>query len=130
MLLVHTVETSRHFGPAPLANKTYDHHYIDNIFDSSDCSFCDFHCNAISIGLIIGNKRINLGYFSLFYQDVDPVPVLTHSPELLVFVRVSLPLIAICRYDTRADRVSPINTCTNVKLGLISFNTVFDEFHM
>lgn len=35
--------------------------------------------------------------FVLVSHDVDPVPVLTHSPELFVFVNVSLPSIAICK---------------------------------
>lgn len=43
-------------------------------------------------------------------QDVDPVPVDTHKPELLVLVIVLEVLGRKCKCETLADNVSPMKT--------------------
>jgi hypothetical protein len=42
-------------------------------------------------------------------HDVEPVPVLTHSPELFTFVQAPLSKLNP-KYDTRDDKLSPTYT--------------------
>ena len=66
--------------------------------------------------LMISNNCLTLANDSrliLVNHDVDPVPVLTHRPELLVLFNSSLLSIWICKCETRAAIVSPINTYEN-----------------
>lgn len=46
----------------------------------------------------------------LVCQEVEPVPVETHKPELFVFVITSVVLGRMCRCETLADKVSPMKT--------------------
>lgn len=55
----------------------------------------------------------------LVNHDDEPVPVLTQRPELFVLLSIFSLLICICKCETRADCVSPINTSFNAKYGRI-----------
>lgn len=55
----------------------------------------------------------------LVSHDVEPVPVLTQRPELFVFVTSGSLSLLICKCETLADIVSPINTSFKAKYGKI-----------
>lgn len=64
----------------------------------------------VSIRLNISCTVCRLRLFIDLYQDVDPVPVLTHKPELLTFWYVCSLSNFMNKELVRADNVSPMNT--------------------
>lgn len=63
--------------------------------------------------------------FILVCHEVEPVPVVTHRPELFVFVITCVVLGRMWRWETRADKVSPMKT---YKKNIINFfNHVMNE---
>lgn len=77
-----------------------------------------------SVGAI-SNRRSNSAtvwtgsLFMLLFQAVEPVPVQRHRPEHFIVYCSRSPFTHISKYDTLAERASPINTSFNAKLGKI-----------
>lgn len=67
------------------------------------------------------NCRAILSRTYLVNHDDEPVPVLTHRPELFVLLSIFWLSIWRCKCETRADCVSPMNTSFNAKYGKMRF---------
>ena len=85
------------------------------LYSSEICSALIPAIPLLELTFKIFNKSSTFFFESrlmLVCQDVEPVPVDTHNPELFVFVITCVVSVLglICKCDTRADNVSPIKT--------------------